>query len=70
MGVAALGTLLLALTAPAAETLEDAAARHGRLIVTSFVSVPFPHPSRAAGRIVVGYGGALCKTRSLMLKGA
>lgn len=49
MRVTQLGTLLLALTAPAAESLEDASARYGRLIVTAFASAPFPHSSRAAG---------------------
>ena len=43
------GSLLLTTALPAAESLEDTYARHGRLIVTSFVSAPFPHPSRAAG---------------------
>lgn len=49
MRVNLFGALLLAMTAPAAESLENAYARHGRLIVTSFASAPFPHPSRAAG---------------------
>ena len=33
----------------AAESLEGTYARHGLLIVTSFVLAPFTHPSRAAG---------------------
>jgi hypothetical protein len=50
MRVALFGAMLLATTAPAAELLEHTYARHGRLLVISFVSAPFPHPSRAAGR--------------------
>ncbi len=43
--------ILLATAAPAlaSEPLEQIYAEHGRLIVTQFVSAPFPHPARAAG---------------------
>lgn len=40
---------LAATTVCLAERLEETCAPHGRLIVTQFVSAPFPHPSRAAG---------------------
>jgi hypothetical protein len=42
--------LLLPLIAPAADTLERAYAPYGQLIITQFVSAPFPHPARAQGR--------------------
>lgn len=41
--------LLLANTSFAAENLEQTYANQGRLIVTQFVSAPFPHPARAEG---------------------
>ena len=40
---------LTATTAWAAENLEQTYASFGRLIVTQFVSAPFPHPARAEG---------------------
>lgn len=49
MRVTLFGALLFATAATTAESLEDTYAPYGRLIVTSFVSAPFPHPSRAAG---------------------
>jgi len=42
--------LLGVLVAPAAESLEAKFAPLGQLIVTQFVSAPFPHASRAEGR--------------------
>jgi len=49
--VKTLASLLLALvtTTHATEQLERAYASYGRLIVTPFVTAPFPHPSRAEG---------------------
>lgn len=44
-----LATALLAANATAAESLDQLYAAQGRLILTQFVSAPFPHPSRAAG---------------------
>lgn len=44
-----ISALQLTMAATAAEPLGDAAARHGRLIVASFGTAPFPHSSRAAG---------------------
>ena len=43
--------ILLATATPAlaAGNLEPAYAAHGRLMVTQFVSAPFPHPARATG---------------------
>lgn len=41
--------LLYATIASAAEVLAADSAPSGRLIITQFVSAPFPHPSRAAG---------------------
>jgi hypothetical protein len=41
---------LVAIAASGAESLEQDYAGQGRLIVTQFVSAPFPHASRAAGR--------------------
>lgn len=43
--------ILLATATPglAAESLEQTYAAHGRLIVSHFVSAPFPHPARATG---------------------
>ena len=49
MRVALIGTLLLTLTASAAELAADAYAPYGRLLILPFVSAPFPHSSRAAG---------------------
>lgn len=50
-GMTAPLAILLATAAPvlAAESVEQTYAAHGRLIVTQFVSAPFPHPARAAG---------------------
>ena len=41
--------LLATTTARAAENLEQTYGHYGRLIVTQFVSAPFPHPARAEG---------------------
>lgn len=41
--------LLAAHTATAADTLEQSYAAFGQLIVTQFVTAPFPHPARAEG---------------------
>ena len=43
--------VFLATAEPAltAESLEQTYAAHGQLIVTQFVSAPFPHPARAEG---------------------
>jgi hypothetical protein len=41
--------LLAATSARSAEDLEQTYGSYGRLIVTQFVSAPFPHPARAAG---------------------
>ncbi len=52
----ALPFLLLALPALAGATpgLEETYAAHGRLIVASFASAPFPHPARAEGHTYQG----------------
>ena len=52
----ALLAMLLATIAPAlaAENLEATYAAYGQLIVTQFVSAPFPHPARAAGHTYKG----------------
>ena len=45
-----LGSVCLAVASvSAAENLEQTYASYGRLIVTQFVSAPFPHPARAEG---------------------
>lgn len=41
--------LLMATTLYSAESLEQTYASYGQLIVTQFVSAPFPHPARAEG---------------------
>lgn len=41
--------LVAATSARSAETLEQTYAAYGKLIVTQFVTAPFPHPSRADG---------------------
>jgi hypothetical protein len=41
--------LVAATSARSAENLEQTYAAYGRLIVTQFVTAPYPHPSRAAG---------------------
>ena len=45
-----LAALLAATAAPGAESFEQNYADLGKLIVMQFVSAPFPHPSRVAGR--------------------
>jgi hypothetical protein len=48
-----IASLLLLIAVPlngTADSFDPAYAQHGQLIVTQFVSAPFPHPSRAEGR--------------------
>lgn len=49
MNACLLVLLLAATTLESAEPLDRSYARHGLLIVTQFVTAPFPHPSRAEG---------------------
>lgn len=43
-------TLLTTIATADAQPLEQLYSPHGTLLLTQFVSAPFPHPSRAAGR--------------------
>jgi len=43
-------TLLATITTANAQPLEQLYSAHGTLLLTQFVSAPFPHPSRAEGR--------------------